>query len=44
MDSLRVPPDGDKTVTEDDSYLTTKNSVVIENLMLKKNMLNKICI
>ena len=29
--------------TENDTYLTTRNSVMIETLLLKKNMIKKIC-
>ena len=35
--------DPDMSQTENDTYLTTRNSVMIETLMLKKNMIKKIC-
>lgn len=35
--------DPELSQTDNDTYLTTRNSVMIENLLLKKNMINKIC-
>ena len=35
--------DPDQSQTENDTYLTTRNSIMIETLMLKKNMIKKIC-
>ena len=41
--SKQTVTDPDLSQTENDTYLTTRNSVMIETLLLKKNMIKKIC-